>query len=193
MYSGRGVEYATPQLVSYFFSLAFTALYGQVAVSALLLYNSIITLDKEVKYFWCGTVPFKVNLRLRYRGQRGDETELKVGFCEGVSVRSAEPGLVIAHVPGMKRDGPTLAQKFFEFDLAFDYAAPFRFPLPRRRASAAVMNSADPRTWGHDQTAEWLESEFAKIAEKRELLAVDVTKLLPVPYDYAQPRADVYD
>ncbi|KAJ7049968.1 P-loop containing nucleoside triphosphate hydrolase protein [Mycena amicta] len=40
-------------------------------------------------------------------------------FCAGVTVASAEPGVFVAHVPGMKWNGPTLAHKTYESDLAF--------------------------------------------------------------------------
>ncbi|KAF7305736.1 Kinesin-like protein [Mycena chlorophos] len=42
-----------------------------------------------------------------------------VEFCAGVTVASAEPGVFVAHVPGMKWNGPTLAHKTYEADLAF--------------------------------------------------------------------------
>ncbi|KZT41875.1 P-loop containing nucleoside triphosphate hydrolase protein [Sistotremastrum suecicum HHB10207 ss-3] len=40
-------------------------------------------------------------------------------FKAGINVISAEPGVMVAHVPGMKWNGPTLTQKTFEADLAF--------------------------------------------------------------------------
>ncbi|PCH35714.1 nucleoside triphosphate hydrolase protein [Wolfiporia cocos MD-104 SS10] len=43
-------------------------------------------------------------------------------FCAGITVKSAEPGEFVAHVPGMKApqwSGPTLAHKTFVSDLAF--------------------------------------------------------------------------
>ncbi|KAF7305743.1 Kinesin-like protein [Mycena chlorophos] len=42
-----------------------------------------------------------------------------VEFCAGVTVASAEPGVFVAHVPGMKWNGPTLAHETYEADLAF--------------------------------------------------------------------------
>ncbi|KAI0821454.1 P-loop containing nucleoside triphosphate hydrolase protein [Irpex lacteus] len=39
-------------------------------------------------------------------------------FCAGVSVASADPGVFIAHVPGMKWSGPTLTHKKFDSDIA---------------------------------------------------------------------------
>ncbi|EJD43841.1 P-loop containing nucleoside triphosphate hydrolase protein [Auricularia subglabra TFB-10046 SS5] len=43
----------------------------------------------------------------------------QVEFCSGITVTSAEPGVFVAHTPGMKWNGPTLAHKVFEADLAF--------------------------------------------------------------------------
>ncbi|KAJ7782514.1 P-loop containing nucleoside triphosphate hydrolase protein [Mycena maculata] len=42
-----------------------------------------------------------------------------VEFCAGITVTSAEPGVFVAHVPGMKWSGPTLTHKTYEADLAF--------------------------------------------------------------------------
>ncbi|KAJ7502496.1 P-loop containing nucleoside triphosphate hydrolase protein [Mycena galericulata] len=42
-----------------------------------------------------------------------------VEFCAGITVTSAEPGVFVAHVPGMKWSGPTLTHKAYEADLAF--------------------------------------------------------------------------
>ncbi|KAJ7031001.1 P-loop containing nucleoside triphosphate hydrolase protein [Mycena alexandri] len=42
-----------------------------------------------------------------------------VDFCAGITVTSAEPGVFVAHVPGMKWSGPTLTHKSYEADLAF--------------------------------------------------------------------------
>ncbi|KAJ7354537.1 P-loop containing nucleoside triphosphate hydrolase protein [Mycena albidolilacea] len=42
-----------------------------------------------------------------------------VEFCSGITVTSAEPGVFVAHVPGMKWSGPTLTHKPYEADLAF--------------------------------------------------------------------------
>ncbi|KAJ6591348.1 P-loop containing nucleoside triphosphate hydrolase protein [Mycena sp. CBHHK59/15] len=42
-----------------------------------------------------------------------------VEFCAGITVTSAEPGVFVAHVPGMKWSGPTLTHKLYEADLAF--------------------------------------------------------------------------
>ncbi|KAJ7252109.1 P-loop containing nucleoside triphosphate hydrolase protein [Mycena haematopus] len=42
-----------------------------------------------------------------------------VEFCPGITLTSAEPGAFVAHVPGMKWSGPTLAHKSYEADLAF--------------------------------------------------------------------------
>ncbi|KAJ7141112.1 P-loop containing nucleoside triphosphate hydrolase protein [Mycena epipterygia] len=42
-----------------------------------------------------------------------------VEFCTGITVTSAEPGVFVAHVPGMKWSGPTLTHKTYEADLAF--------------------------------------------------------------------------
>ncbi|KAJ7760973.1 P-loop containing nucleoside triphosphate hydrolase protein [Mycena metata] len=42
-----------------------------------------------------------------------------VEFCAGITVTSAEPGVFVAHVPGMKWSGPTLTHKSYEADLAF--------------------------------------------------------------------------
>ncbi|KAJ7820427.1 P-loop containing nucleoside triphosphate hydrolase protein [Mycena leptocephala] len=42
-----------------------------------------------------------------------------VEFCAGITLTSAEPGVFVAHVPGMKWSGPTLAHKTYEADLAF--------------------------------------------------------------------------
>ncbi|KAJ7213033.1 P-loop containing nucleoside triphosphate hydrolase protein [Mycena pura] len=44
---------------------------------------------------------------------------LPVEFCAGVTMTSAEPGVFVAHVPGMKWNGPTLTHKTYEADLAF--------------------------------------------------------------------------
>ncbi|KAF7315964.1 Kinesin-like protein [Mycena indigotica] len=48
-----------------------------------------------------------------------DASTETVEFCAGVTVASAEPGIFVAHVPGMKWNGPTLAHKTYEADLAF--------------------------------------------------------------------------
>ncbi|KAF7322225.1 Kinesin-like protein [Mycena kentingensis (nom. inval.)] len=48
-----------------------------------------------------------------------EDVPLDVEFCAGVTVTSAEPGVFVAHVPGMKWNGPTLAHKTYEADLAF--------------------------------------------------------------------------
>ncbi|KAI0347911.1 P-loop containing nucleoside triphosphate hydrolase protein [Trametopsis cervina] len=40
-------------------------------------------------------------------------------FCSGVTVASAEPGIFVAHVPGMKWSGPTLTHKKYASDVAF--------------------------------------------------------------------------
>ncbi|KAJ7708965.1 P-loop containing nucleoside triphosphate hydrolase protein [Mycena rosella] len=40
-------------------------------------------------------------------------------FCAGITVTSTEPGVFVAHVPGMKWSGPTLTHKKYEADLAF--------------------------------------------------------------------------
>ncbi|KAJ7289191.1 P-loop containing nucleoside triphosphate hydrolase protein [Mycena rebaudengoi] len=42
-----------------------------------------------------------------------------VEFCPGITVTSAEPGVFVAHVPGMKWSGPTLTHKTYDADLAF--------------------------------------------------------------------------
>ncbi|KAF8143350.1 P-loop containing nucleoside triphosphate hydrolase protein, partial [Mycena galopus ATCC 62051] len=42
-----------------------------------------------------------------------------VEFCPGITLTSAEPGVFVAHVPGMKWSGPTLTHKTYEADLAF--------------------------------------------------------------------------
>ncbi|KAJ7467033.1 P-loop containing nucleoside triphosphate hydrolase protein [Mycena latifolia] len=42
-----------------------------------------------------------------------------VEFCAGITVTNAEPGVFVAHVPGMKWSGPTLTHKSYEADLAF--------------------------------------------------------------------------
>ncbi|KAI0821443.1 P-loop containing nucleoside triphosphate hydrolase protein [Irpex lacteus] len=43
----------------------------------------------------------------------------KPEFCPGITLVSGEPGVFVAHVPGMKWSGPTLTHKKFESDLAF--------------------------------------------------------------------------
>ncbi|KAF7376655.1 Kinesin-like protein [Mycena sanguinolenta] len=42
-----------------------------------------------------------------------------VEYCPGITLTSAEPGVFVAHVPGMKWSGPTLTHKSYEADLAF--------------------------------------------------------------------------
>ncbi|KAJ6456387.1 P-loop containing nucleoside triphosphate hydrolase protein [Mycena sanguinolenta] len=42
-----------------------------------------------------------------------------VEYCPGITLSSAEPGVFVAHVPGMKWSGPTLTHKSYEADLAF--------------------------------------------------------------------------
>ncbi|KAI0343458.1 P-loop containing nucleoside triphosphate hydrolase protein [Trametopsis cervina] len=42
-----------------------------------------------------------------------------VEFCPGITLASAEPGVFVAHVPGMKWSGPTLTHKKFDSDIAF--------------------------------------------------------------------------
>ncbi|KAJ7352329.1 P-loop containing nucleoside triphosphate hydrolase protein [Mycena albidolilacea] len=42
-----------------------------------------------------------------------------VEFCAGITALSADPGVFVAHVPGMKWSGPTLAHKRYEADLGF--------------------------------------------------------------------------
>ncbi|KAJ6507403.1 P-loop containing nucleoside triphosphate hydrolase protein [Mycena vitilis] len=50
----------------------------------------------------------------------GDDGQLAtVEFCSGITVTSAEPGIFVAHVPGMKWSGPTLTHKPYEADLGF--------------------------------------------------------------------------
>ncbi|CAK5281145.1 unnamed protein product [Mycena citricolor] len=58
--------------------------------------------------------------RQRRAGEEVAKTQLEpVEFCAGITVTSAEPGVFTAHVPGMKWNGPTLAHKSYEADLAF--------------------------------------------------------------------------
>ncbi|KAI0087128.1 P-loop containing nucleoside triphosphate hydrolase protein [Irpex rosettiformis] len=45
----------------------------------------------------------------------------KIKFCPGISLASGEPGVFVAHVPGMKWSGPTLTHKKFDSDLAFGH------------------------------------------------------------------------
>ncbi|KAH8109826.1 hypothetical protein DFH11DRAFT_1547921 [Phellopilus nigrolimitatus] len=53
MYSTRSyVEPVDPSLVPYFISKVDIALYTQLAILSLLVYDTIITMDKEIKYFW---------------------------------------------------------------------------------------------------------------------------------------------
>ncbi|KAI0684847.1 P-loop containing nucleoside triphosphate hydrolase protein [Cytidiella melzeri] len=47
------------------------------------------------------------------------EGQPKFEFCSGIEAASAEPGVFVAHVPGMKRSGPTLTHKKFDSDVAF--------------------------------------------------------------------------
>ncbi|KAI0686703.1 P-loop containing nucleoside triphosphate hydrolase protein [Cytidiella melzeri] len=47
------------------------------------------------------------------------EAASKVDFCPGITLTSNEPGIFVAHVPGMKWSGPTLTHKKFESDIAF--------------------------------------------------------------------------
>ncbi|KAI0087142.1 P-loop containing nucleoside triphosphate hydrolase protein [Irpex rosettiformis] len=47
------------------------------------------------------------------------ESKQELEFCSGVSVTSADPGVFVAHVPGMKWSGPTLTHKKFDSDIAF--------------------------------------------------------------------------
>ncbi|EIN08038.1 P-loop containing nucleoside triphosphate hydrolase protein [Punctularia strigosozonata HHB-11173 SS5] len=42
-----------------------------------------------------------------------------VEFCPGITVASEEPGVFVAHTPSMKWNGPALAHKPFDADLAF--------------------------------------------------------------------------
>ncbi|KAJ6577496.1 P-loop containing nucleoside triphosphate hydrolase protein [Mycena capillaripes] len=43
----------------------------------------------------------------------------RVEFCTGVTAISADPGIFVAHVPGMKWSGPTLVHKRYVADLGF--------------------------------------------------------------------------
>ncbi|KAG7439615.1 uncharacterized protein BT62DRAFT_1013762 [Guyanagaster necrorhizus] len=47
------------------------------------------------------------------------EDDVPVEACIGVTVESAEPGVFVAHVPGMKWSGFTLAHKEYIADLTF--------------------------------------------------------------------------
>ncbi|KDQ13304.1 hypothetical protein BOTBODRAFT_160588 [Botryobasidium botryosum FD-172 SS1] len=47
------------------------------------------------------------------------EPDLDAEFCPGISVPPGVDGKMVAHVPGMKWNGPTLSHKVFEADLAF--------------------------------------------------------------------------
>ncbi|KAJ7598750.1 P-loop containing nucleoside triphosphate hydrolase protein [Mycena floridula] len=47
------------------------------------------------------------------------DSDVPIEFCKGITVTSAEPGVFVAHVPGMKWNGPTLAHKSYNSDLAF--------------------------------------------------------------------------
>ncbi|KAJ7587026.1 P-loop containing nucleoside triphosphate hydrolase protein [Mycena floridula] len=50
---------------------------------------------------------------------RAEDNSDDVEFCAGITVTSAEPGIFVAHVPGMKWTGPTLAHKIYSCDLGF--------------------------------------------------------------------------
>ncbi|KAJ6508726.1 P-loop containing nucleoside triphosphate hydrolase protein [Mycena sanguinolenta] len=45
--------------------------------------------------------------------------EPAVEYCPGITLTSAEPGVFVQHVPGMKSSCPTLTHKSYEADLAF--------------------------------------------------------------------------
>lgn len=47
------------------------------------------------------------------------EDDMPVEACVGITVKSAEPGVFVAHVPGMKWSGFTLTHKEYIADLAF--------------------------------------------------------------------------
>ncbi|KAH9949281.1 P-loop containing nucleoside triphosphate hydrolase protein [Amylocystis lapponica] len=51
------------------------------------------------------------------QGEQADVS--KVEFCAGITVTASEPGEFVAHVPGLKWNGPTLTHKTFVADLAF--------------------------------------------------------------------------
>ncbi|KZV91491.1 P-loop containing nucleoside triphosphate hydrolase protein [Exidia glandulosa HHB12029] len=56
----------------------------------------------------------------KFKAEGGNEEDAaKVEFCSGITVTSNEPGIFVAHTPGMKWNGPTLAHKSFEADIAF--------------------------------------------------------------------------
>ncbi|KIJ53976.1 hypothetical protein M422DRAFT_201072 [Sphaerobolus stellatus SS14] len=48
-----------------------------------------------------------------------DERESEYYLCNGISVKQEQTGSMIAHVPTLKWNGPTLTQKSFEADFAF--------------------------------------------------------------------------
>ncbi|EED85294.1 predicted protein [Postia placenta Mad-698-R] len=49
----------------------------------------------------------------------GNATVQGSAFCYGITATSAEPGKMVAHVPGMKWSGPMLTHREFVSDLAF--------------------------------------------------------------------------
>ncbi|KII93427.1 hypothetical protein PLICRDRAFT_100491 [Plicaturopsis crispa FD-325 SS-3] len=57
----------------------------------------------------------------KFKGNTSEESESgeRVDFCAGISLQSADPGVFVAHVPGMKWNGPTLTHKSYTADLAF--------------------------------------------------------------------------
>ncbi|KAJ7895064.1 P-loop containing nucleoside triphosphate hydrolase protein [Mycena leptocephala] len=54
----------------------------------------------------------------KFQSQDSPATDI-IEFCPGITAISAEPGVFVAHVPGMKWSGPTLVHKRYEADLGF--------------------------------------------------------------------------
>jgi kinesin family member 2/24 len=80
-------------------------------------------------------------------------------------VESRQPSktLIIAHVSPHIQDSAHSVS-------TLSYASPFKTAPPKPRGPAPY-NPADPRTWDHDKTVEWLTARFTKAARTRQLSA----------------------